>query len=148
MSFPEQPNPARGRHGMATAPNALAAQSALAVLREGGNAVEAMISAAAAIAVVFDATKYLPNEDPQNEIGFAVYSFAYVMGKIIEACGDNLTRENLLHQATHLQNVPAPSLLPATTYNTSPDNYVPFKRLQLQRFTGNDWEPLGAITVD
>jgi gamma-glutamyltranspeptidase/glutathione hydrolase len=53
MSFPEQPNPARGRHGMATAPNALAAQSALAVLREGGNAVEAMVSAAATIAVVY-----------------------------------------------------------------------------------------------
>ena len=41
------PNPARGRHGMATAPNALAAQSAMAVLREGGNAVEAMVAAAA-----------------------------------------------------------------------------------------------------
>ena len=47
------PNPARGRHGMATAPNALAAQSAMAVLREGGNAVEAMIAAAATIAVVY-----------------------------------------------------------------------------------------------
>ena len=93
-------------------------------------------------------TKYLPNEDPQNEIGFAVYSFAYVMGKIIEGCGDNLTRENLLYQATHLNNIAAPSLLPGTTYNTSPDNYVPFKRLQLQRFTGKDWEPLEAITVD
>lgn len=93
-------------------------------------------------------TKYLPNEDPQNEIGFAVYSFAYVMGKIIEACGDDLTRENLLHHATHLQNVTAPSLLPGTTYNTSPDNYVPFKRLQLQRFTGKDWESLGAVTAD
>ena len=47
------PNPARGRHGMATAPNALASQSAMAVLREGGNAVEAMIAAAATIAVVY-----------------------------------------------------------------------------------------------
>src|SRR6202041_1659981 len=56
--------------------------------------------------------KYLPGEDSKNEIGFAVYSFAYVMGKIIEACGDDLTRENLLYQATHLNNVPAPSLLP------------------------------------
>ena len=47
------PNPARGRHGMATAPNALASQSAMAVLREGGNAVEAMVAAAATIAVVY-----------------------------------------------------------------------------------------------
>lgn len=46
-------NPARGTRGMAVAPHALAAQSALAILREGGNAVEAMISAAATIAVVY-----------------------------------------------------------------------------------------------
>ena len=38
---------------MAVAPHALAAQSALDVLREGGNAIEAMIAAAATIAVVY-----------------------------------------------------------------------------------------------
>jgi len=92
--------------------------------------------------------KYLPNEDPKNEIGFAVYSFAYVMGKIIEACGDELTRENLLYHATHLNNLAAPSLLPGTTYNTSPDNYVPFKRLVVQKFDGQDWVELQAVTVE
>ncbi|MBL8383749.1 MAG: gamma-glutamyltransferase family protein [Burkholderiales bacterium] len=38
---------------MAVAPHSLASQSALAVLREGGNAVEAMIAATATIAVVY-----------------------------------------------------------------------------------------------
>jgi oxamate amidohydrolase len=46
-------NPVRGTRGMAVAPHALASQSALAVLREGGNAVEAMVAAAATIAVVY-----------------------------------------------------------------------------------------------
>ena len=46
-------NSVRGTRGMAVAPHALAAQSALAVLREGGNAIEAMIAAAACIAVVY-----------------------------------------------------------------------------------------------
>lgn len=46
-------NPIRGRYGMAVAPHALASQSALAVLREGGNAIEAMVAAAATIAVVY-----------------------------------------------------------------------------------------------
>jgi len=40
------------KNGMATAPHALASQSAASVLRDGGNAVEAMIAAAATIAVV------------------------------------------------------------------------------------------------
>ncbi|MDR7094042.1 gamma-glutamyltransferase family protein [Hydrogenophaga laconesensis] len=43
----------QGRRGIAVAPHATAAQSALAVLREGGNAIEAMVAAAATIAVVY-----------------------------------------------------------------------------------------------
>jgi gamma-glutamyltranspeptidase/glutathione hydrolase len=46
-------NPVSAVHGVAVAPHALAAQSALAVLREGGNAIEAMVCAAATIAVVY-----------------------------------------------------------------------------------------------
>ena len=43
----------RSYGGMVTAPHHLAAQAGLAVLSEGGNAIEAMITAAAAIAVVY-----------------------------------------------------------------------------------------------
>ena len=43
----------QGQRGIAVAPHSLAAQSALAVLREGGNAIEAMVAAAATIAVVY-----------------------------------------------------------------------------------------------
>ena len=41
------------RGGMVSAPHHLAAQAGAAVLRDGGNAVEAMVAAAAAIAVVY-----------------------------------------------------------------------------------------------
>jgi oxamate amidohydrolase len=43
----------RGTRGIAVAPHALASQSALDVLREGGNALEAMVAAAATIPVVY-----------------------------------------------------------------------------------------------
>jgi gamma-glutamyltranspeptidase len=46
-------NSALGCRGMAVAPHNLAAESAVSVLREGGNALEAMIAAAATIAVVY-----------------------------------------------------------------------------------------------
>jgi oxamate amidohydrolase len=46
-------NALRAMRGMAVASHSLAAQSALAVLREGGNAIEAIIAGAATIAVAY-----------------------------------------------------------------------------------------------
>ena len=73
--------PTRGTRGMAVAPHASAAQSALAVMREGGNAVEAMIAAAATIAVVY------PH---MNSIGGDAFWLLHVPGeepRAIDACG-------------------------------------------------------------
>jgi gamma-glutamyltranspeptidase/glutathione hydrolase len=73
--------PARGTRGMAVAPHGLAAQAALAVLRDGGNAVEAMISAASTIAVVY------PH---MNSIGGDAFWLISVPGepvRAIDACG-------------------------------------------------------------
>lgn len=44
---------ARAMRGMTTAPHRLAAEAGLSVLRDGGNAVEAMLAMAAAVAVVY-----------------------------------------------------------------------------------------------
>ena len=73
--------PKWGIQGMAVAPHSLASQSALAVLREGGNALEAMISAAATIAVVY------PH---MNSIGGDSFWVVHAPGKAmggIDACG-------------------------------------------------------------
>jgi gamma-glutamyltranspeptidase/glutathione hydrolase len=71
----------RGTRGMAVAPHSAASQSALAVLREGGNAIEAMIAAAATIAVVY------PH---MNSIGGDSFWLLHVPGEApgaIDACG-------------------------------------------------------------
>jgi gamma-glutamyltranspeptidase/glutathione hydrolase len=73
--------PVRGTRGMAVAPHALAAQSALDVLREGGNALEAMIAGAATIAVAY------PH---MNSIGGDAFWLVHVprrAPKGIDACG-------------------------------------------------------------
>ena len=75
------PSPARGTRGMVTAPTALASQSALAVLREGGNAVEAMIAAAASIAVVY------PHMNSIGGDGFWLIARPGEAPRGLEACG-------------------------------------------------------------
>ena len=79
----------RGRRGMAVAPHALAAQSALDVLREGGNALEAMIAGAATIAVVY------PH---MNSIGGDSFWLVHIPGKapgVIDACGAAAERASI-----------------------------------------------------
>ncbi len=74
-------HPARGTRGMAVAPHSLAAQSALAVLREGGNALEAMVSAAATIAVVY------PHMNSIGGDGFWLVHAPGEAPRAIDACG-------------------------------------------------------------
>lgn len=68
-------------NGMVVAPHHLAAESGLAVLREGGNALEAMIAAAASIAVVY------PHMNSIGGDGFWVISPADGDPIAIDACG-------------------------------------------------------------
>jgi gamma-glutamyltranspeptidase len=67
--------------GMAVAPHALAAQSAIAVLKDGGNAIEAMVAAAATIAVVY------PHMNGIGGDGFWLISVPGKKPVAIQACG-------------------------------------------------------------
>jgi len=95
-------NTLRGTRGMAVAPHALASQSALAVLREGGNAIEAMIAAAATIAVVY------PH---MNSIGGDCFWLLHVPGEApgaIDACGAAAARatRDWYAERGHRQTIP------------------------------------------
>ena len=67
--------------GMVTAPHHLAAEAGASVLRDGGNAVEAMVAAAAAIAVVY------PHMNGIGGDGFWVISEPGKEPVAIQACG-------------------------------------------------------------
>lgn len=90
--------------------------------------------------------KYLPNEDVAN--GIAVYG--YISGQALEyvlrKSGDNLTRENLLKQATTLKDVRLAMMMPGVTLSNSPTDYFPINTLQLVRFNGKELEPIGKVT--
>ena len=85
--------------GMVVAPHALAAQSGLAVLREGGNALEAMVAAAATISVVY------PH---MNGIGGDGFWLIHDPGKdvtTIDACGRAAGRATVDFYRAHRQAV-------------------------------------------
>ena len=91
------------------------------------------------------ATKYMSPADVRE--GTAVYGFttAATMVHVLEQCGDDLSRENILRQALAIKDLELPMLLPGVKINTSPDNYFLIRQMQLARFNGEMWEPFGEL---
>jgi ABC-type branched-subunit amino acid transport system substrate-binding protein len=89
--------------------------------------------------------KWYPEGNLADGSNVTGYISAYMTAKIIEMCGDDLTRENLLKQATNLNKVVAPLLLPGITISTRPDRYAPYTQMQIARFDGKSWVPEGEI---
>lgn len=46
---------------------------------------------------------------------------------------------------THFDSVRVPGLLPGITINTSPSDYRTIKQMQLYRFDGTRWAPIGGL---
>jgi branched-chain amino acid transport system substrate-binding protein len=67
------------------------------------------------------------------------------MAETLRRCGDNLTRGNVMKQATSFQKFRVPMLLPGITVSTSPTDYYPIQAVQLARFKGQTWELFGDI---
>jgi len=92
--------------------------------------------------------QYLPNADLNNSNYAAGYHYASLLVKVLKACNDDLSRENILKQATSLREVSLPLLLPGVTVSTGPDDYLPFQQLLLRRFNGKSWVGFGDILDD
>ena len=96
--------------GMVVAPHHLAAQSGLAVLREGGNAVEAMVAAAATIAVVY------PHMNAIGGDGFWIVHAPGAEPIAIDACGAAAMRADPgWYRSQGLDAIPARGPLAANT---------------------------------
>jgi len=73
------------------------------------------------------------------------YGVAQTMVKVLEMCGDNLTRENVMKQAASLKDFAPDTLLPGIKINTTPTDFAPIDQLQMMRFKGEKWELFGDI---
>ena len=89
--------------------------------------------------------KYYPAgslTDTNNTYGYGV---AYLMVEVLRACGDNLTRENVMKQAASLHIKDGPLQLPGMSITTSADDYAPIKQMQLEKFDGTTWQLFGPL---
>ena len=89
--------------------------------------------------------KYYPEANKLD--GSVVYGYgaAQTMVKVLQMCGDDLTRANVMKQAASLKSFAPDTLLPGITINTSATDFAPIKQLQMERFKGEKWELFGEV---
>jgi branched-chain amino acid transport system substrate-binding protein len=94
------------------------------------------------------AAKYMTPAELND--GFAVYGYraASLLAYVLKQCADDLSRENIMRQATNIKDYEGPMGLPDAKINTSPDDYRVIRQLQLARFNSVSWEWFGDMLTD
>jgi ABC-type branched-subunit amino acid transport system substrate-binding protein len=92
--------------------------------------------------------KYYPEGDKTSSFNTYGYSAAQLLVHVLDQCGDNLTRENVMRQATSLKDVVLDTALPGMSITTSPTDYRVNKQFRMMRFTGEGWQEFGPLITD
>jgi branched-chain amino acid transport system substrate-binding protein len=92
--------------------------------------------------------KYYPEGDKLNTVNTYGYSVAELLVQVLRQCGDDLTRENVMRQATSLKNFVPSLALPGMSITTGPTDYRINKQMQMMKFNGERWELFGPIIED
>ena len=92
--------------------------------------------------------KYYPEGDKINTVNSYGYATAELLVHILRQCGDDLTRENIMRQATGLKNYVGSLALPGMSAHTSPTDYRINKQMQMMKFDGERWQLFGPIIED
>jgi branched-chain amino acid transport system substrate-binding protein len=90
-------------------------------------------------------SKYLPDADVRRPNFVNGYNHAATMVQVLKQAGSDLSRQNIMRQATNLRELEPPMLLPGIKVNTSPTDYYPVQQLQLMRFDGKRWVRFGDL---
>jgi len=89
--------------------------------------------------------KYYPEANRLDGAVVYGYGAAQTLVKVLEMCGDDLTRANVMKQAASLKDFAPDTLLPGVKINTSATDFAPIEQLQMMRFKGEKWDLFGDI---
>ena len=87
--------------------------------------------------------EWAPNEEVEDSV--FPYSTAKIIVEILKNCGDDLSRENLIRQATNMRCVQLPLFLPGLTINVTPANRIAWRKARMARFDGTRWVLLDDV---
>ena len=89
--------------------------------------------------------KYIPAGDLADGVYVAGFSQGEILEKILQQCGDDLSRGNIIKQALNLRNYSPSMAIPGIVINTGADNHQAWTSLQLQSFDGKSWVRFGKL---
>lgn len=92
--------------------------------------------------------KYAPELDVNSGLSAYGYSTAELMVHVLKQAGDELTRANVMKQATNIKGFTGDLALPGMKITTAPDDYRVNKQFQLMKFNGERWERFGELLTD
>jgi len=93
--------------------------------------------------------KYAPSANPDDYSVLVAYMNVHAVTLALKKCGDQLTRDNLIRQATSFHGERLPMMLPGISVSTKPDDYAPFRALRIAIFDGASWSLTGdPISAD
>ncbi|MBS0220165.1 MAG: ABC transporter substrate-binding protein, partial [Proteobacteria bacterium] len=89
--------------------------------------------------------KWAPNEAASDSTAAFAYMTSHLIELILRNCGNDLSRQNVLKQATNLHDVELPLLLPGVKVNYTPSDYSPIQQVRMARFDGTKWVRFGDL---
>jgi ABC-type branched-subunit amino acid transport system substrate-binding protein len=81
--------------------------------------------------------EWAPNDDIEESI--FPYATAQIIVEVLKKCGDDLSRENLIRQATNIQGFQLATFLPGLTINVTPSSRIGWRKARMARFDGTRW---------
>jgi len=89
--------------------------------------------------------KYFRHAGKDDSAALYGYAAAETLVEVLKRCGDDLSRENVMLQASALQDYKPSLLLPGIGISTGRWDFQPIKNLRLVQFDGRTWQPIGDV---
>ncbi|MGB3866588.1 MAG: ABC transporter substrate-binding protein [Xanthobacteraceae bacterium] len=89
--------------------------------------------------------KYMPGANVSDSNTVYGYTSAQTMVHVLEQCGDDLTRANIMKQAASIKGFVPDTTIPGIHVKTSATDFAPIEQLKMMKFTNGKWDLFGDV---